>query len=104
MIGAAERVLGYVHGLSYEDFVADTKTHDAVVMNLIVLAEAAKGVPDDVKARSPNTKWRAIEGFRNRAAHSGMTMDLALDLSVVWQICSAELAVLIPELRILLQE
>ena len=104
MIAAPERAVGYVNGVVYDDFLDDIKTQDAVVMNLIVLAEASKGVPDKIRDRAPEIPWIAIEGFRNRAAHTGMTVDLSLDLSIVWSICTRELGDLIPRLRKLLNE
>lgn len=103
MMIAAERALRYVEGMPYEDFLEDSKTQDAVVMNLIVLAEAAKGVPDRIRSAATDIPWRsAIEGFRNRAAHSNQSVDLGLDLSIVWRICSRELGELLPKLRLLL--
>lgn len=103
MIAAAERAISYTRGIAYDDFLDDIKTQDAAVMNLIVLAEASKGVPESLKDTAPEIPWGAIEGFRNRAAHSGQTLDLSLDISIVWQICTRELENLLPKLRELLR-
>lgn len=102
MVTAPERALSYVSGLSFEDFIDDPRTQDAVAMSLIVLAEAAKGVPETIRASGSGIPWREIEGFRNRAAHSAMSVDLSLDLAMVWQICVRDLGVLLPELKTLL--
>lgn len=72
-------------------------------MNLIVLAEASKGVPDALRNKTPEIPWLAIEGFRNRAAHLNQTVDLSHDLSIVWQICKNELDELLPRLRMMLR-
>ena len=99
MILAAERAISYVQGMAYDDFIDDQKTADAVVMNLIVLAEASKGVPETLQDLHPEIPWLEIESFRNRAAHSSRTVDLALDLSIVWKICTRDLPEITPHLR-----
>jgi uncharacterized protein with HEPN domain len=99
MIAASERARGYVTGMTYADFLDDTRTQDAVVMNLVVLAEAQKGIPAEVRSLAPEVPWAAIGGFRNRAAHLESTVDLSLDLSIVWQICSRDLVELLAGLK-----
>ena len=41
ILGAAQRVMTYVSGMSYDTFVADTKTQDAVIRNIEIIGEAA---------------------------------------------------------------
>jgi len=52
ILDAVEAVQRYTEGMTYEAFTADRKTVDAVIRNLIVIAEAAVRVPDDVAFRS----------------------------------------------------
>ena len=42
---ACRKVAGYVAGMSEDQFVADEKTFDAVIRNLIIIGEAAKEPP-----------------------------------------------------------
>lgn len=101
MIASAERAMRYVEGMTYNEFIDDDRTIDAVVMNLIVLAEASKGVPEEIRNAHPDIMWQAIAGFRNRAAHAARSVDMSLDLSIVWQICATNLPVILPKLRAL---
>jgi uncharacterized protein with HEPN domain len=103
MLTASHRAIGYCQGMTLEDFVDDPKSIDACVMNLIVLAEASKGIPEELKLKFSEIPWRAIAGFRNRAAHSNLTADLSLDVSIVWRICSDELPKMVPHLEALLR-
>lgn len=82
----------HVHGLSYEDFFADRRTYKAVVYSLLVIGEAAKHVPEDVRARHPEVPWRRIAGMRDVIAHGYF----ALDDRVVWDVVQHE----VPALRI----
>ena len=43
----------FIHGLSYDGFVADKRTFNAVVRSLEVIGEAAKNVPDEIRANIP---------------------------------------------------
>jgi len=42
LLEAIERILTYTSDLSYDEFLDDTKTQDAVIRNLQVIGEAAK--------------------------------------------------------------
>ena len=42
---SAHKILGYTTGMSFEDFIKDSKTVDAVVRNFEVIGEAANRLP-----------------------------------------------------------
>lgn len=91
---AAADACGFVDGLSKEDFLADKRTQQAVIMSLIVVGEAATKVMDQhagFVAQHPEVPWRSMRGMRNRIAHG--YFDINLD--VVWD--TVQLA--LPELQ-----
>lgn len=61
----ATRSERFTTGMTRESFVADERTYDAVLRNLEVVGEAAKRVPDALRAEMPDVPWRAIAGFRD---------------------------------------
>ena len=67
---SCSRVLRYTQGMTFEQFKADDKTYDAVVRNLEIIGEAAKGLPDDVRAMMPDIEWNKATGLRNIVAHA----------------------------------
>jgi uncharacterized protein with HEPN domain len=67
---SCSRVLRYTQGMTFEQFRADDKTYDAVVRNLEIIGEAAKGVPDDVRVMMPDIEWGKATGLRNIVAHA----------------------------------
>ena len=91
---AVGQSLTYVEGLDKDDFLADKRTQQAVILNLIILGEAATKLMDNHPAACearPEIEWRAMRGMRNRIAHGYYD----IDLDVVWDtVCSA-----LPELR-----
>lgn len=101
MIAATERAISYVEGMTFDSFLDDTKTQDAAVLNLVVLSEAAKGIPSDMRDSHSEIPWRQIAGFRNRVAHSNTTVDLSLDHTIVWGILMNDLPTLLKNLKAL---
>lgn len=83
---ACKKVGRFTQGCDLETFVADERTYDAVLRNLEVIGEAAKRVPDDVRAQMPNVPWRAIAGFRDFVAH----VYFAVDDQIVWNAVQQE--------------
>ncbi len=48
VLEACGKIRRFVQGMSYEAFVADERTRDAVIRNLEIIGEAAKKLPGDV--------------------------------------------------------
>jgi uncharacterized protein with HEPN domain len=78
MVEASRRIIGYTEGMDAERFRHDDKTRDAVPRNLEVIGEAAKRLPDNVRAKHPAIDWRRIAGFRDIIAHAYFGIDPAI--------------------------
>ena len=87
ILTAVARIRTYVQGMSYEAFRADGKTQDAVVRNLEVIGEAARALPEKVKADAPNVDWRKLVGLRNLLIHEYF----GISLPIVWDIVANKL-------------
>ena len=66
---AAEKILKYTKGLSFEDFLAYDKTIDAVVRNFEIIGEASLRIDEDFRFEHPQIEWKKLRGFRNRIVH-----------------------------------
>jgi len=82
ILEAANRILSYTKGLSFEDFTADQKTVDAVARNFEIIGEAASRLPEQFKSNYPEINWIRITGLRNRIIHEYF----GVDYSLVWKI------------------
>lgn len=94
---AATDARGFVEGLSKDDFLADKRTQQAVIMSLIVIGEAATKVMDqhaEFVDQHPEVPWRSMRGMRNRIAHG--YFDINLD--VVWDTVQMALPELLSQL------
>ena len=64
MIGCAEKVMAYTHGLDQAAFVASGLNYDATVRNLELMGEAATQVPDVAVRLPPLIRWGGHTGGR----------------------------------------
>lgn len=91
---------GLVEELSFDEFEDDQRTQRAVVRCLEVIGEAAKQIPDDVRARHDSVPWREMAGMRDRLIHAYRDVDLEL----VWQAAREEIPKVQPDLAAILEE
>ena len=53
IIESWEKILLYTNGLTFEQFISDSKTVDAVVRNFEIIGEAANRLPEEFKDKNP---------------------------------------------------
>jgi uncharacterized protein with HEPN domain len=70
ILEASLAIKTYIQGFTYETFVSDRRTVDAVTRNLEIIGEAVKYLPEEITSQYPEIPWRAIAGFRDILAHS----------------------------------
>ena len=95
IIESGQKILLYTNDLTFDDFISDNKTIDAVIRNFEIIGEAANRIPDDFKEKNPQIDWYRIKGFRNRIVHDYM----GIDYSIVWEIKNLFLPTLLENLK-----
>ena len=98
MLTATNDARRFVDGMSKEDFLADKRTQQAVVMSLVIIGEAAARIMDkhsEFVAGNPEIPWRGMRGMRNRVAHG--YFDINLD--VIWDTIQTALPDLLSRLE-----
>ena len=63
-------------------FANDLKTQDAVIRNLEVIGEAARNLPDEIKAQASHIEWRKIIALRNMLLHEYF----GISIPIVWDV------------------
>ncbi len=64
------------------------KKIDAVVINLEIIGEAAKKLPDEIINRLPQIEWDKIRGLRNILAHQYF----GINNKIIWDVVENKLA------------
>ncbi|MCW8167028.1 DUF86 domain-containing protein [Verminephrobacter aporrectodeae subsp. tuberculatae] len=100
---AAANARSFVEGLAKDDFLADKRTQQAVIMSLIIIGEAATKVMDgyaEFIQTHAEVPWRSMRNMRNRMAHGYFDVDL----DVVWKTAQEWLPALLKQLPAVCQD
>lgn len=84
---AIGKIRDYVDSMDYAAFDDDSKTQDAVIRNLEIIGEAARLLPDAIKAQASEIEWRKIAALRNLLLHECF----GISMPIVWDIVSNKL-------------
>ena len=82
--------------LSFEEFLHDNKTCDAVIRCIEVIGEATKNIPDDIRNKYPSIPWRDMAGMRDKIIHGYFVVDF----ETVWLVVKEE----IPRLKAMIMK
>ncbi len=87
IVESCGRIRSYVAEMTYEEFILDNKTVDAVVRNLEIIGEAVKNLPDEVRDLRPEIEWKKVARFRDVIAHHYFK----IDYDRVWNITQTKI-------------
>ncbi|MBL4656975.1 MAG: DUF86 domain-containing protein [Flavobacteriales bacterium] len=82
ILESAQKILSYCENISFEDFLKDSKTIDAVIRNFEIIGEAANRLSPQFRNANSHIEWTRIRGFRNRIVHDYF----GIDYEIVWTI------------------
>jgi uncharacterized protein with HEPN domain len=97
---AVRRIRMYTDATTYDRFLADFKTQDAVIRNLEIMGEAAKSLSPGLRGKYPDVPWKGMAGVRDRLIHHYF----GVNLDIVWNIVEAELPALETQVEAILQQ
>jgi len=99
ILEAINNILDYTKNLSFEDFLNDSKTKDAVVRNFEIIGEASNKLPKEYITSNKRIDWAGLIGFRNILIHDYF----GIDYEILWKIKSDNLLSLKTEIEDLLK-
>lgn len=95
IIHAAEKIERFTDGMSFEAFVDDEKTVDAVLRNFEVMGEATKNLPESFQEQYDHVPWTEMAGMRDRLVHGYATVDL----EIMWTTIERDIPEILPDVR-----
>ena len=86
-----DRIEEYTAGVSRQEFRSRPLLQDAILYRIMIIGEAVKGLPEEIRSAHPHVEWTSIAGMRDVLVHEYFQVDLEL----TWEVVESDL----PELR-----
>ena len=99
ILAAVRAIADYTDGMTSAAFVADAKTIDAVVRNLMTMGESIRWIPEPILDANPDVPWRVMRGARNVVVHEYFGVDPA----ILWETVRGDLPPLVAKLESVLE-
>ena len=80
----------FTKNLTFDKFVKDRKTVNAVIRSIEVMGEAAKNIPEPFRKKHPKIPWKKMAGMRDKLIHEYF----GVDLEIVWKMIENNLPTL----------
>lgn len=94
LLQATRKIGDYLSGYDMDKFLLDSKTQSAVIMQLVVIGELAKKLPEEIK-KEIDLPWKLMAGFRDLAVHEYFE----LDLRQVWDTAARDVPAVMKKLE-----
>ena len=75
ILDAVNDIESFVDDMTYEDFIKDRKTLNAVVRSIEIIGEATKNIPKPMKAKYKELPWKQMAGMRDKLIHAYFGVD-----------------------------
>jgi uncharacterized protein with HEPN domain len=100
ILEAMQRLIAYTEEMSYEQFMGDTRTQDAVLRNVKVIGEAVKQLSSSLKQKHPALPWKDMAGMRDKVIHHYF----GINYDIVWTVAREEAPRYVPAIESILRQ
>ena len=97
---AIEKIETFCAGYSFDQFMEDQRTQDAILRNIQIIGEASKNsAARNSSPATPEVDWSGLDGVRDIVTHRYFRVDWHL----LWTSIHDELPVLMDQIRTLMK-
>ncbi|MBL7179228.1 MAG: DUF86 domain-containing protein [Desulfobacterales bacterium] len=90
----------FIQGFSFETFISDKKTFNAVVRSIEVIGEATKNIPESIRSIYPDIPWKEMAGMRDKLIH----FYFGVDREAVWLTVKERIPTIRPIFELILRD
>jgi len=76
ILDAVNDIESFVDSMTYEEFIKDRKTLNAVVRSIEIIGESSKNIPETIKAKYKELPWKQMTGMRDKLIHAYFGVDV----------------------------
>ena len=81
------KIQNSIKGHNQDYFLENEIIFDGIILNLQIIGESAKNIPQSIREKYPQIDWKSLIGLRNIIAHTYFT----IDPDIIWDIAKTEL-------------
>ena len=80
LVDSGRFIIAETSNISLDELRSDRRRRDALFHNLLVMGEATKQLPEDLRAQCPEVNWKGIARLRDLIAHGYFKANL----EIIW--------------------
>lgn len=92
---ACEKIMQFTAGMNREAFFRDDRTYHAVIHCLLIIGEAAKCIPNEIRQNLPAIEWKKIAGMRDWMVH----VYFSISENILWDVVETKIPELLREIQ-----
>ncbi len=89
----------FTEDLTFDSFVNDTKTLFAINHAIERIGEATKNIPENIRIKYPQIKWKGLTGMRDKIIH----YYFGINYQILWDTITIDLLLLKPVIEDIIQ-
>jgi len=86
-----QTVIELIQGMNQSSFVADKRTHLAVLYEITIIGEIVKRLSPEFRQSYPEIPWKQMAGMRDKLVHDYNKVDLDL----TWEVTQSSISELL---------
>lgn len=95
ILESIDDIESFINDMTFEDFLNDKKTKNAVIRSIEVIGEATKNIPESIKVKYPSVPWKKMAGMRDKMIHEYHR----IDFGILWKTVKEDIPFVKPMLQ-----
>ena len=100
ILATMEETISFTDGMSKAEFFENRSSVKVVMMNFIIIGEAAGSIPEELQEKHPEVPWQEMKRMRNKVVH----VYFGVNRDILWKTARHDLPPLVPQLRAILND